>query len=191
MAVPCNSAYAVVVKVSQVTVRPLPINLRRTLSTQGGPDIPTIHAEVMESQTCLKGHKSWRKEMVTEWQKLAAARTPPASGTGPQRQLQSPNPLWEPAQLWAQPHPSSHGGNRRFFMMDGTELTTGGSGSASVISCVASQVLQYTFKIPLSVSLSLPRVWQPQACMLLCWAAAHPSWVASSHMCDTETHGGS
>lgn len=57
-------------KVSQVTVGPQPINPRRrgdgsVHSVQGEPNIPTMHAEVMESLGCLGGHKSRRREMVT------------------------------------------------------------------------------------------------------------------------------
>lgn len=61
--------YVLKAKVSQVTVRPLPINLSHTLYTREGPGIPTIHTKVMEAQRCLRGHKSHRKEMVTGGQK--------------------------------------------------------------------------------------------------------------------------
>lgn len=63
MPAPYKSVCVGRVKVSQVMVRPLPINLRRTLCSQGGPDIPTIHTE---SQRRLKGRTLKRKETVTE-----------------------------------------------------------------------------------------------------------------------------
>lgn len=68
----CKSLHVAGVKVGQVTVNPLPINLRHILhtgrswhshNTRRGNGVPMMPG----------GHKSQRKEVATEWQKVATA----------------------------------------------------------------------------------------------------------------------
>lgn len=68
----CKSLHVVGVKVGQVTVNPLPINLRHILHTGRSWHSHNTH-RANGVPMMPGGHKSQRKEVATEWQKVATA----------------------------------------------------------------------------------------------------------------------